>query len=383
MKDFRHLYYLTRIEGLGPIRIKRLLEKFGSAEKVFEIGSEDLVSTDGIDTGIAKAILNQRLDLKALEKDYVALLLKLEKLNVGVVTFQEDNYPYLLKKIYDPPLILYFKGNLLDPVIQESLKYSFSIVGTRKPTEYGKKITTQLSVELSDIGLPIVSGFARGIDTIAHRAVLEKNGSGGLTVAVLGCGVNIVYPQENEELYKKLCERGLVISEFEISAKPDAVNFPRRNRIISGLSIGVLVVESKTEGGALITARCALDQSREVFAIPGNISEKNSGGTNNLIKYGRAKLVENINDILDELQSKLKNITSKTAREKNEVSVSVDLKGNEKLIYDVIISDEESVDIDTISENTELNISDCLVTLLNMEFKGLIKQLPGKRFIRS
>jgi DNA processing protein len=205
--------------------------------------------------------------------------------------------------------------------------------------------------------------------------------SEGKTAAVFGCGVDVIYPPENKKIYEKIVEDGLVLSEFEVSAKPDSMNFPRRNRIISGLSLGVLIIESGIEGGALITARCALDQSREVFAVPGDINSKYSKGTNNLIKNGQAKLVENAEDILVELSNKLKNFKPMKPDEKATLkSRSAELKGDEKLIFDTLASVNDPMHIDELSETTGLNISDCLVILLNLEFKGYIRQLPGKRF---
>jgi DNA processing protein len=211
--------------------------------------------------------------------------------------------------------------------------------------------------------------------------VLSSGNPDAVTAAVFGCGVDIIYPPENKKLYDEMLEKGIILSDYDVSAYPDAANFPKRNRIISGLSYGTIVIESDADGGAMITARTALDQSREVFAVPGYITSKQSHGTNTLIKSGQAKLVENIEDILDEVQNKLININVITNGNGKAVNnVKIDLKDNEKLIYEQILSKNEPLHIDSISELTGLNISDSLVTLLNLEFKGCVEQLPGKRF---
>jgi DNA processing protein len=373
MKDFKYLYFLTRVDGLGSVRIKRLIDKFGSAENVFNSSAIELAEVENISIKTADGILKTRQAFDEHEREYSELTGKLEKLSIGVLTFHDDDYPMLLKKIYDPPVLLYYKGKL----DTEKLKNCVGIVGTRKPTDYGKKMSEMFASELSNMGITVVSGFARGVDTIAHRTVVNK--PGGYTAAVFGCGIDIIYPPENKKLYIEMTENNLMLSETDVSAIPDAVNFPKRNRIISGLSFGTLVIESDIDGGALITARTALDQSREVFAVPGYVTSKQSHGTNALIKNGQAKLVENIEDILVEIQNKL------TFKQVNGIELKkdlpqIELKGSEKLIYDVISEKNEPIHIDSISEFTGLNISDSLVSLLNLEFKGCIEQLPGKRF---
>jgi DNA processing protein len=378
MKDFKHIYYLMRTDRLGPVRVKNLIDEFGSAEKVFSADLGQLISVEGIEEGLARAILKQRRNLSSNE-DYERLLHRMERFQVNVITYEDENYPQLLKTIYDPPIILYFRGT--SSVEKESyMKNCVAIVGTRRPTDYGRHIAEKFANELSSAGLCVVSGFARGIDTIAHKTVLES-GNGGFTAAVFGNGIDVVYPPENRRLYERMASEGLLLSEYELGTGPDAVNFPRRNRIISGLSLGVLVIESGKDGGALITARCALDQSREVFAIPGYITSKYSAGTNSLIKNGLAKLVENTDDILDEFSSKIS--IEKAGKKTGAESPLMYLKESEKLIVELIYNSSEAIDIDTISEQTGLNISDCLVNLLNLEFKNLVKQLPGKRFMRT
>jgi len=375
MKDFRYLYYLTKVEGLGSVRIKRLIEKFGSAENVFSAGIAELAETDNISIKLAGTILQSQVNFVDLTIEYDELLKNLDKHGAGIITYEDDDYPYLLKKTYDPPVILYSRGN----ISSSSFNNCIAIVGTRKPSDYGKKIAEAFADELANIGFNIVSGFARGIDSYVHKAVLDRKSRQGTTTAVFGCGIDIIYPPENKKLYEKMCEEGIILSEYDIAAIPDAINFPKRNRIISGLSYGTIIVESGIGGGAMITARFALDQSREVFAVPGFITNKNSEGPNSLIKSGQAKLVGNINDILEEIKNELNGISfNGNVKEKNQVMP--ELQGNEKLIYNIIASGKDALHIDNISENSGLNISDCLVTLLNLEFKGLMEQLPGKRF---
>jgi DNA processing protein len=233
-----------------------------------------------------------------------------------------------------------------------------------------------LTKDISELGIPVVSGLAKGIDSIAHRVALQNANT---TYAVLGSGVDVIYPKDNKRLYDSIVEKGVVISEFEIGASPDKVNFPRRNRIISGISVGTLIIESGLSGGSLITGSFALDQNKEVFSIPGYIYSKKSEGSNELIKNGQAKLVTKVDDILDELSYKLKPILKKSETEKEQKQIQ-QLNVFEKKIYDVL--DYEPIFIDKISELTKISISDCLVNLLSLEFKGIIKQIPGKCFIR-
>lgn len=377
MNDFKYLYYLTKVDGLGSVRIKRLLEKFNSPEEVFNTTAAELAEVENISIKTAGEILSFKKGFPEIEKEYSALLNKLDKMKIGVISYINNDYPELLKKIYDPPLILFYKGSYN----KESLANCIGIVGTRKPTDYGRNVSEMFALELSNIGITVVSGFARGVDTIAHKSVLDNKNSTAVTAAVFGCGVDVIYPPENKKLYERMVTEGVIISEYEPSAIPDAVNFPKRNRIISGISHGVLIIESGVDGGAMITARCALDQSREVFAVPGSIGSKTSSGTNSLIKNSQAKLVENLDDILEEVQNKMLNLAlnyKNNGKAKN--SVNLDLKDNEKLIYDVILNKTEPLHIDSISEASGLNISDSLVTLLSLEFKGCVEQLPGKRF---
>ncbi|MBN8585315.1 MAG: DNA-processing protein DprA [Ignavibacteria bacterium] len=377
MNELKHLLFLTQIEGLGAIRTKRLIDKFGSAENVFNAAPSELAEIENISDKTAMLILNSYSGFKQFDDTFDEYISKADKLNISILPLSSPEYPDLLKRIYDPPVLLYLRGKQSP----DKLINSIGIVGTRKPTDYGKKMAEKFAEELSSAGIAVVSGFARGVDTYAHKAVLKNKNASAITAAVFGCGVDMIYPPENKALYDEMLEKGLLISEYEISAFPDAVNFPKRNRIISGLSFGTIVIESDIDGGALITARTALDQSREVFAVPGYITSKVSHGTNALIKNGQAKLVENLDDILVEISNKLVGLKLNSVNG-NSISVNEvpELNGNEKLVYDTFLMNLEPIHIDLISEKSGLNISDSLVTLLNMEFKGIVEQLPGKRF---
>lgn len=384
MNQFKSLFYLTQIDGLGPIRIKKLIETFGSAEKVIQASEKALCEIEGFNKVIASSIVDSKKHFKEFEKSYGKLCKKIESIGCEVVSIEDEKYPKLLKAIYDPPLFLFVKSKRKLNELNEISQTSVAIVGTRNPTDYGKHMAEKLSHELCAKGLSIISGLARGVDTIAHKTALQSHRKNSSTIAVLGCGIDVIYPPENKKLFEEICEHGFIISEFEPGTPPDKNNFPVRNRIISGISLGTIIIESGINGGALITARYANDQSREVFALPGFSTSKYSRGTNMLIKTGQAKLVEEVDDVISELSAHL-NISSEDSEEqtKNREQLREEilgaLKGNERAVFS-IMNNNGAVHIDQISETSGLNISDCLVTLLNLEFKNLVRQLPGKRF---
>jgi DNA processing protein len=297
-------------------------------------------------------------------------LARLNKVDARVVTFWDREYPSHLKKIYDPPPFLFVRGEF-----DERDSASIAIVGTRNPSPYGVHTAEQFATELARLGLTIVSGLARGIDTIAHRATVK---AAGRTIAVIGSGVDVIYPPENKPLAERIFDQGAVVSEFVMGAKPDAGNFPRRNRIISGMTLGTLIIETGVDGGAMITASTALDQSREVFAIPSAVSAKRKSGTNFLIKDGRALLTETIEDILTELAPRLKGVLKDRGTVAPEAPA--DLTLFEKQIYDAL--QDEPVQIDVLAERAHMPTSDALVHLLSLEFKGAVRQMPGKMFLR-
>jgi DNA processing protein len=304
-----------------------------------------------------------------------------------VVCFQDPSYPARLKEIFDPPILLYAMGNV--DLLQT---HSVAVVGTRRPTPYGQAVAQKISREVAEAGLTVVSGLARGIDTFAHRGALEAAGG---TIAVLGSGVNVVYPRENEKLAAEICKRGLLISEFPMGTTAFPQNFPLRNRTISGVSYGVLVVEGAQYSGSLITARLALEQGREVFAIPGNIVSKQSWGPNLLIKDG-AKLVQDANDIIEELPAAVRQELSRRPQHRERAGAGRDetfapgqaslrLESTSPLGQKVlsILRVDLSQHIDEIIRGcAEASASEILSVLSELELYGAVKQLPGKQFVR-
>lgn len=365
--DLIALLQLSAIEGLGVNKIKNLVSHFGSPLAVLNSDYVELMEVEGISQIIAKRIVNENIDKKFLSNAEYQIGL-LDRFNAKIITYWDEEYPYYLRKIYDPPVYLFIKGNIISKD-----ENSIAIVGTRNPTHYGKKVTEQITRDLIEHGLTIVSGLARGIDTIAHQITLQLKGR---TIAVLGSGLDYIYPSENKKLFNSIPENGCIVTEYLFGTKPDAMNFPRRNRIISGLSLGTVIIETDVTGGAMLTAKYALDQNREVFAVPGNVDVKQSRGTNYLIQTGQAKLVTNAKDILEEFGERF----IKEERQVKELDRST-LNIFENKIYDVLNS--EPIHIDLISEKTELSTSECLVHLLSLEFKGLVKSLPGKFFAKT
>jgi len=296
-------------------------------------------------------------------------LKRLKRFGGRIISYWEDEYPELLKKIYDPPPLLYVLGEFLP-----SDRYSIALVGSRHATHYGQMVAESFSKELVRLGITVVSGLARGIDTHAHRAALQENGR---TLAVIGSGLDVPYPPENRSILATIAKQGAVVSEFPLGTRPDACNFPRRNRIISGLSLGTVVVESAEDGGAMITASSALDQNREVFAVPGSIFEKKSAGTHKLIREGRATLVHGIDDLLVELQHPLRPIIPGSFKPAPPPELSL----FETTVYDQLTP--VPAHVDDLAEQSGMSTPDVLVTLLTLEFKGLVRQLPGKLFLRN
>ena len=290
-------------------------------------------------------------------------LKKLDATRIKIVTFSNKDYPETLKNIEDAPIVLYIKGT-----IQKEDRYAVAVVGSRKYSPYGKLAAEKLSSELSSMGFTIVSGMARGIDTLAHTAAIN---SGGRSIAVLGSGIDVPYPPENRGLMEKLSDSGYVISEFPPGTLPERENFPKRNRIISGLSLGVLVVEATADSGSLITASCALEQGKEVFAVPGNINSVNSNGTNELIKKG-AKLVQSAEDVIEELAPILKGYIR--TREKANIELSVE----EKRLCDIMTAEPKHVDM--LSRESKMPAQKVLGILLSLELNGIAKQAEGKKF---
>jgi DNA processing protein len=367
--DRKSLYYwlaLNRIAGVGQVSYARLLERFGSPERVFQADLTALQSIEGLRKTTALAIVKFRRAEK-IDRE----LDRLEQQGVGILTFNDPLYPPLLAKIHDPPPYLYFKGR---PSAQDGR--SLAVVGSRNGTSYGIRMTERLAWSLSQNRLTVVSGLARGIDTAAHQGTLM---AGGRTVAVLGSGLDVIYPPENEKLFHQIIEEGMVCSEFPLGTLPERQNFPIRNRIISGMSLGVMIVEATLRSGSLITARLALDQGREVFAVPGSIESFKSSGTNRLIKQG-AKLVEHAQDILEELRfEEPPGVVEEKAESPDQIT-RPNLSSGEKQIWELL--SQEPLHVNLVARQSQMEISRILSLLLEMELKGLIKQLPGKLFVR-
>ncbi|NIM97467.1 MAG: DNA-protecting protein DprA [candidate division Zixibacteria bacterium] len=356
---------LLTVPKIGPIRYICLVKHFGSPEGALSAGEKELAELPDVGPVIASNIRN-KVSWEEAERQ----LSLMEKNQVQVVTFKDETYPQNLLSIYDPPALLFVKGEL-SPDDQNAV----AIVGCRSASSYGKWITERIGGELSKRGVTIVSGMARGIDSIGHLAALKENGR---TLAVLGSGLDVLYPPENRKLAARIASSGAILSEFLFGTKPEAPNFPRRNRLISGLSLGVVIVEAGSKSGALVTAHCALEQNREVFAVPGNLGSKTSEGTNRLIKEG-AKLVTSVEDILEELRVNAKGGPSVSYVQK-ERDVSR-LSETEKSIFELISN--QPYHIDKIASQASVGVPQALSTLLSLELKGLVKQLSGKMFVRA
>jgi len=358
MADIRYWIALSMLSDIGPVRAKRLLSAFGTPEKIFDAGLSNLLAIESIGRHSATSIKKF-----SSWKDVENQVKLIEQKGITALSFESPAYPEMLREIEDAPLILYMKGNIIP---QD--RYAISVVGSRKLTEYGASVADNFAGNLASMGFTIISGMARGVDSLSHRAALK---AGGRTIAVLGSGVDVPYPPENKALMEKIIESGGVISEFTPGTLPDKENFPRRNRIISGLSLGVLVVEATSDSGALITARYAADQGREVFAVPGNITSANSEGTNKLIRNG-ARLVRHANDIVEELAPVLKGFIRSADK------VAIDITDEEKSLCTVLSGEPKQ--IDEISRESGLPAAKVLGVLLRLEIKGAVKQITGKRF---
>ncbi len=355
------------IEGLGPSRLRALLDHFGEPQAILKAGRSELEGTPGIGKRLSAAIVSARarVDLRR-ELDLI------ERNRVRIITIFDEKYPANLKEIFDPPILLYVKGELLPIDIA-----TIAIVGSRRASFYGRSTCESLSCQLASYGITIASGMARGIDTAAHRGALK---GGGRTIAVLGCGLSLIYPSENAKLADEIASSGALVSEFPMEHPPYKENFPRRNRIISGLSLGVVVVEAAQRSGALITAGFALEQGREVFAVPGRADSPTSRGTHNLIKEG-ARLAESSRDILDELRPVLERYARVIETEAGvEKPFDPRLNEEERIIYDSLT--EEPRHIDEVVGGTNFPPGQVLGTLTKLQIWRLVKELPGKMFVK-
>jgi DNA processing protein len=354
------LAYLTLLsaKGLGPRRIKMLLEHFGSAMRILEADKQALAEVEGLGNVTIQAIAEAKKNDWA-EKE----LERSNSLNIQLVHFEDESYPKALKQIYDPPPLLYVRGEL--PTSERAI----GIVGTRDASDYAMKFSEALAQNLANANVTVVSGLALGIDSAAHRGAVSPEH--GQTIAVLGSAVNVIYPKQNEALAKRIEEgHGAIISEYAIGTQPAATNFPGRNRIINGLSKGVVVVEAGEKSGALITSDYALEEGRTVFAVPGRVSDSKAKGTLNLLKQG-AVLVQSAEDILNEF-----GWTGTTAAKD---APTIQLSAIEERIVSSIKKLSNPL-LDDLLSSTELPIPELIKTLTLLELKGVTKQLPGGRY---
>ena len=357
IKDLPYWVGFNIVPGVGRVKFSQLEKYFGKLETAWQAGAADLKQA-GLDSNVIKSIEEMRPHI-----DLVSEMERLDKAGIKVYTFQDDDYPARLREIFDYPPIIYLKGELS---LQD--EWCIAVVGTRRATVYGKQVTQEIVENLARNKITVVSGLARGIDTIAHRAALE---AGGRTVAICACGLDSVYPPENAALARSIVENGALISEYPLGAKPRADNFPRRNRIMSGMSLGVLVIEADEISGAVITAHMALEQNREVFAVPGSILSPMSRGTNTLIQEG-AKLVRNCTDILEEL-----NLTANI--QQLEMKEMVPTTETEDLLLKQLSS--EPVHVDAVCRSSGLPVATVSSNLAIMELKGLVKQVSTLNYV--
>ena len=360
---------LTMTPGIAARLTSRLLREFGTPDGVFHASLTALEACN-LPAPAAQAIYKKQTFWRA-EKEVAAI----RRIGCRVVNCTEAEYPQSLLQIYDPPALLYVRGDI--SVLNAA---SISIVGTRRPTVYGTQVAERMGRDLAKRGLVIISGLARGVDALAHSGATSV---GGRAIGVLGTGIDVCYPKENKKLFEKVLEKGAIISELPTGAHPAPENFPVRNRIIAGMPLGVLIVEGKQYSGSLITARLAMEFGREVFGVPGNITQEVSFAPNQLIKQG-AKLVTDAEDVIEELPTPVRAAlvqAESAGSEQRNLLAAEGLSPIEKRIYE-LLSTEDSKPIDELVESTGLNSSEVLATLFDLELKGIIRQLPGKQFTK-
>ncbi len=359
--DIKFWVGFSNIPKIGPLRFKKIFNYFETMEQAWQANFNELCEA-GLESKIAEEIV-----LKRNEIDLDVEMEKLKGEGINVITLKDENYPKLLSEIYSPPALLYYKGKFMP----EQDEFSLAVVGTRKISNYGQQVASGIVRELANAGLTIVSGLALGTDTLSHKACLEANGR---TLAVLGGGLDkqSVYPSYNRYLVDEIISSGgLVLSEYPIGTQPLKHHFPQRNRIVSGLSLGVLVIEAPEDSGALLTAWYALEQNREVFAVPGSIYNKNSIGTNNLIKMG-AKMVTGANDVLEALNLNLVKDFVETKK------IMPDSKEEAEILKYL---SHDPLHIDDLVRQTNLDTKTVNSTLTLMEMKGRVKNLGGMRYV--
>ena len=367
MESREALVALNLIEHVGPVRVRQLLEHFGDAPAILKASRQQLLQVRGVGEDTAEAVANWE---KTIELN--AELKRIADSGCRIVTQADPDYPELLKQIYDPPVVLYVKGELLPKD-----KNAVAMVGSRMTTHYGIEVARKLAYQLAYVGVTVVSGGARGIDSAAHQGALSAKGR---TVAVLGTGINIVTPPENAELFERIAASGAVVTQFPFNCPPDKQSFPIRNRIVAGMTLGTVVVEASLTSGALITANFATEYGRQVFAVPGRIDSPRSKGCHEMIKQG-AKLCESAEDILSEFEYLFPASNRPPATAEAGTLPAIELSENEQKVYDAL--DGEELSIDEVIRASGLPSSAVSVGLLSLEMKRLIRQLPGKVFVRN
>ncbi len=367
MEPREALLALNMINHIGPVRVRQLMEHFGDAPSILRASRQQLLAVHGIGEEAADAIVHWEKSV-----DLAAELKRVQEFGCNLVTQDDPEYPELLRQIYDPPIILYVKGKLLPKD-----KNSVALVGSRMTTHYGIEAARKLGYQLAYLGVTVVSGGARGIDTAAHQGALTAKGR---TISVLGTGINLIFPAENAELFERIAESGAVITQFPFNRPADKQTFPIRNRIVAGMTLGTVVVEANLTSGALITANFATEYGRQVFAVPGRIDSPRSKGCHELIKKG-AKLCEGPEDILSEFEYLFPASNRPPAPNETGLLPALELTDNEQKVYATL--DHEELAIDEVIRKSGLPASAVSVALLGLEMKRLVKQLPGKLFIKN
>jgi DNA processing protein len=361
------LVALNLVEHVGPIRVRQLLEHFGDAPAILRAAKQHLLQVRGIGEDTAEAIASWETTV-----DLPGELKRISDFGCHILTYADEDYPEMLRQIYDPPVVLYVKGKLTPRD-----KNAVAMVGSRQTTHYGLEVARKLAYQLAYVGVTVVSGGARGIDTAAHQGALAAKGR---SITVLGTGINLVFPPENKELFERIALNGAVITQFPFNRQADKQSFPIRNRIVAGMTLGTVVVEANLNSGALITANFATEYGRQVFAVPGRIDSPQSKGCHDLIKKG-AKLCESAEDILSEFEYLFPGSNRAPTASETGVLPALTLSENEQKVYDALSKEESS--IDEVIRRSGLPSSAVSVVLLGLEMKRVVKQLPGKLFVRN
>ena len=355
---------LNQIEGIGPVRVRALCEGLGSPEAVLSASAVELATVRGVGAKVAEGIVSQRGHLDAGREEEAAA-----KLGARLITPVDEEYPAPLKTIYDPPLCLYVRGTL-----EKKDAQALAIVGTRRVTHYGAAQADRLAYQVSKAGFVVVSGLARGIDTVAHKAALK---AGGRTLAVLGGALDKLYPPENRELAEEIVAHGAVLSEFSLGREPDRTTFPYRNRVVSGLSKGVLVVEAGVDSGAMNTAEQALEQGRSVMAVPGRVDMEGARGPHRLIQNG-ARLVEDLSDILKDFEFLFPPAEQARMVRQQDARQRLTLLPTEQVVVRALWAEPE-LDFDVLIRKTGLSSAQLMTLAMQLEMKRVIRRLPGRR----